>query len=128
MIHIQNDQDEIKQLIGLVKSCLKKGKRALVVVPNVILVYKIASLLNRKIDAEIITFSGKITDGEFYDSYLAVVRNQVDVVVTSPVGAFVPLTDIGLIVMLDEENDSYYNSQSPRYDLHQVFLKTLTGN
>lgn len=120
LIHIQNDQDEIKQLIGLVKSCLKKGKRTLVVVPNVILVYKIASLLNRKIDAEIITFSGKITDGEFYDSYLAVVRNQVDVVVTSPVGAFVPLTDIGLIVMLDEENDSYYNSQSPRYDLHQV--------
>ena len=41
LIHIQNDQ-RIKQLIGLVKSCLKKGKRALVVVPSVILVYKIA--------------------------------------------------------------------------------------
>lgn len=120
LIHLQNAQDEITYLLALIKSTLDQEKRALIVVPNVILVYKIASLISQKTKAEVITFSGKITDGEFYDAYMAVVRGQTDIVVTSSVGAFVPITDLGLIIMLDEENDSYFNDQSPRYDLHQI--------
>jgi hypothetical protein len=71
-------------------------------------------------DLRFLNFSLKMSNYDFYENYVTLKEEKFDIVVTSKVGLFLPLSDVGLMIMLDSDNYNYISEQTPKYDSQKV--------
>ncbi len=107
-------------IIDLCGSTLSNNKNCLIVCPEILSTYKIASLIRKTFNINVACINSNLSSGEYLDYYDEIKNNEFKVIVTTSKGIFLPFSNIGLIYMLDEESDNYYNDQSPRFDTHDV--------
>ena len=100
-----------------------QDKQTLVLVPNILSSYKIKSVIRKTTKLNVACLNSNVRSQEIYDYYEMINNHDFDVIVTTPFGALWPYENLGTIVMMDIENDSYRNDQSPRYDLNVVMKK-----
>lgn len=99
---------------------LKKGKNVLIVSPTIVEHYAILYYLDRYISDEIVCFSSDISPQEYYENYKIVKNGNARVVLTTKVGVFSPLDNIGLIIIVDESNYNYTSESTPKYNVVQM--------
>lgn len=104
---------------------LEKGKNVLFLAPEI----AIASMLTERIVKRFGTDStaiwhSSISDGERYDVWEKIRRNEIKILVGARSAVFAPLYDIGLII-IDEEHDSSYKqtSPAPRYNAKHLAME-----
>ena len=57
------------------------------------------------------------------DSYNEIKTNEYDVYVSTLAGSLLPYQNLGTIILMNSENDNYFNDQSPRFDLKKVMIE-----
>lgn len=104
---------------------IEKGKNVLFLAPEI----AIASMLTERIVKRFGTEStaiwhSSISDGERYDVWEKIRRNEIKILVGARSAVFAPLRDIGLII-IDEEHDSSYKqtSPAPRYNAKHLAME-----
>jgi len=110
--------------IDAVADCIEKGKTALVLVPEISLTYQIVDRFYKKFSKKITVFHSGLTAGERFDQWQLIKSGEFDIVIGSRSAIFAPLPDLGLII-LDEEHEWTYkqSDSSPRYHTREVALK-----
>lgn len=63
-----------------------------------------------------------LSDGERYDEWRRIERGDVKIVVGARSAVFAPLTNIGLIIVDEEHETTYKQSDNPRYDARNIAL------
>ncbi|MBW3603386.1 MAG: hypothetical protein KY460_00525 [Actinobacteria bacterium] len=113
--------DDLTTLIGdLVARCLAAGRGALVLVPNPQSPVPDACLaLAGAAGADL---RGARTDRTRYRAFLRGRTGHARVTVGERAGAFGPVADLGLIVVVDEANPAYKERRSPRHHARDVAL------
>lgn len=102
---------------------INEGKKILILTPTIIMANEIGLLLRRKLkQARIATLTSSLKTNEFYEQYLNILAGNIDILITTKVGIFSPLDNIGLIFCLDEGNQNYVNEQNPRFHSHDILL------
>ncbi len=113
----------------VIEDCLKNNKTAIMLVPEISLTGQVmANLTSRFGDSVAILHSG-LSSGERYDEWQRLRSGKAKIAVGVRSAIFVPLENIGAII-IDEEHDSSYVSESnPRYNTHEVaeFRASLDG-
>jgi len=108
---------------------VKQGKRGIVLVPEIALtpqtIERFASRFPRKVA---ILHSG-LSLGEQYDEWHRIRNGEFDVVIGSRSAIFAPQPDLGLIVIDEEHEWTYKQSDRPRYHARDAAIKLaeLTG-
>ncbi len=102
--------------IELVKKVLSHGKSALILVPEISLTPQITSRFYNAFGNHVAVFHSRMSHGERYDVWRGVLSGKYKVVVGPRSALFMPLKNLGLIVV-DEEHDSSYKQHDniPRY-------------
>ncbi len=115
---------------NLMEDTLNKGKNVLFLAPEIAL----ASQLTKKIAGRfgkdnVAIWHSSISDGERYDVWQKLRKNEIKILAGARSSVFAPLKDIGLII-IDEEHESSYKqtSPSPRYDARLVAQKLAELN
>ena len=110
--------------IDAVADCIEKGKTALVLVPEISLTYQIVDRFYKKFSKKITVFHSGLTAGERFDQWQLIKSGEFDIVIGSRSAIFAPLPNLGLII-LDEEHEWTYkqSDSSPRYHTREVALK-----
>jgi primosomal protein N' (replication factor Y) len=107
----------------LIDYYLKKGKTALLLVPEISLT---AQLINRFVDRfgnKIAALHSALSDGERYDEYRRIQNGEATIVIGARSAVFAPLERIGIIIVDEEHTDSYKQSESnPRYNAKEIAL------
>lgn len=112
---------EIIQGLGtIISENIHNNKQTLIVVPEILTSFKITNLLLKYLGLPVLCVNSEISIGENYENYLAILKKEYLIIVTTPLGVLWPYQDIGTIIVLDEDSDNYYNDQSPRYDVKEV--------
>lgn len=121
--------------VELVKECVRQGKQAIVLVPEIGLTEQIVSRF--KIGLEKIEMGSNIegdrrvnisvlhsglSEGERYDEYRRIKEENVDVVIGTRSAIFAPLKNIGIIVIDEEQSTSYKQDCNPRYHARDVAI------
>ena len=121
--------------VELVKECVRQGKQAIVLVPEIGLTEQIVSRF--KIGLEKIEIGSNIegdtkhniavlhsglSEGERYDEYRRIKEENVDVVIGTRSAIFAPLKNIGIIVIDEEQSTSYKQDCNPRYHARDVAI------
>lgn len=121
--------------VELVKECVRQGKQAIVLVPEIGLTEQIVSRFKiglERIEIEsnmegerkvnIAVLHSGLSEGERYDEYRRIKEENVDVVIGTRSAIFAPLKNIGIIVIDEEQSTSYKQDCNPRYHARDVAI------
>ncbi len=102
----------------LISDTLKTGKNILFLAPEIALASQLTKRLAKKFGTkDVAIWHSSISDGERYDVWQKLYRNEIKILAGARSAVFAPLQNIGLII-IDEEHESSYKqtSPAPRYD------------
>ncbi len=99
--------------IKAIEKVINEGKRALVLVPEIALTPLMISRIVSYFDENMIAIMhSSLTNAQKYDEYRKIADNKIKIVIGTRSAIFVPLNDIGLII-IDEEDSSTYKEENP---------------
>lgn len=98
-------------MLSLCDHVLSKGKSVLFLVPEIALTSQSAKMLMARYGDSVAVIHSALSEGERRDAYLAVSRGEKRIVLGTRSAVFAPLSDIGLI-LIDEEQDPSYKSDT----------------
>lgn len=107
--------------LQLIQEVIEKGKTAIVLVPEISLTPQMLDRFISRFGKETIAvLHSKLSIGERYDEWNKIRKGKAKIVIGARSAIFAPVKNLG-IIMIDEEHDSSYKSESnPKYDAKQV--------
>ena len=114
------------QLIG---KAMEQNKTSIILVPEISLTPQmIDRFISRFGKDEIAVLHSKLSLGERYDEWNRIKEGKAKIVIGARSAIFAPLNNIGIII-IDEEHDSSYKSESvPKYDAKEIAKKIAKEN
>ena len=105
----------------LIEKVVKQGKSAIMLVPEISLTPQmIDRFIGRFGKEELAVLHSKLSIGERHDGWTKIKEGKAKIVIGARSAIFAPLKNLG-IVIIDEEHDSSYKSDSsPRYDAKEL--------
>ena len=105
-------------------SVLDRGKRVIVLVPEISLTPQTVSRFVGRFGARVAVLHSNLSDGERYDQWQQIKGGAADIVVGPRSAIFAPFPNLGLIV-IDEEHETSYKQDAaqPFYHARDVAVK-----
>lgn len=125
LIHGVTASGKTEVYFKLIQDTINLGKNVLFLAPEIALASQLTKRLARKFGIEdIAIWHSSISEGERYDVWQKLYRNEIKILAGARSAVFAPLKNIGLII-IDEEHESAYKqtSPAPRYDARLVAEK-----
>jgi len=105
-----------------IEEVVNSGRHALVLVPEIALTGTLFSYLAGLFPGRVAVVHSSLSEGERYDQWQKIRSGKADIVIGARSALFAPLTDIGVIIVDEEHDPSYKQSESPRYNARDAAL------
>jgi len=99
---------------------LEKNQSAIVLVPEISLTPQTVRRFRARFGNLLAVLHSRLTDAERRGEWQKIYENKVRIVVGARSALFAPLTNLGLIVVDEEHENSYKQSEAPRYSARDV--------
>jgi len=100
---------------------LESGKSALVLVPEIGLTPQLTDRFRSRFGQRVYVYHSALSDGERYDTWRQLLRGEPQVIIGTRSAVFLPLVNLGMIILDEEHDTSFKESQrSPTYHARQV--------
>ena len=101
--------------MSVIEKIIAEGKTAIMLVPEISLTPQVLSNFKARFGEEVAILHSGLSSGERFDEWKRIRLNKAKIVVGARSAIFAPLTNVGIIIV-DEEHEQSYNSESnPRY-------------
>ncbi len=105
-----------------IEAVLAMGRNALLLVPEIALTPAVAGQFFHRFGNQVAILHSAFGDSERADQWRRVRSGQARVVVGTRSGVFAPVQDLGLLIVDEEHDGSYKQSETPRYHGRDVAL------
>ncbi len=99
-----------------IERSLKKGKDALYLVPEIALTPMLAREITGRFGGKVAIMHSALTPGERFDEWMRIRNGEAKIVLGARSAVFAPLRDLGIIFVDEEQDASYKQEDSPRYN------------
>ena len=106
--------------IRLIQEALARGRKALVLVPEIVLTPQLLRIFTSHFGDQIAVLHSSLRAGERYDEWKRARKGDASVVIGTRSAVFAPLDDLGLIILDEEQETSYKSENVPRYHARDV--------
>lgn len=106
---------------------IKKGKNVIVLVPEIALTRHLIDIFSARIE-NIAVLHSSMPAGERYDEWKRIKNGEVNLVLGTRSAVFAPLPELGLIIIDEEQENTYKQEESPRYHACEVARKRAEFN
>lgn len=101
--------------IELLREALARGRTAIVLVPEISLTPQTVSRFRAHFGDEVAVLHSRLSYGERYDAWRQLRSGERRIAVGARSALFAPLADLGVVVVDEEHESSYKQSEAPRY-------------
>ncbi len=115
LLHGITGSGKTEVYIELIKRVVKNNKTAIMLVPEISLTAQVVNKFYDHFGNDVAVFHSALSDGEKYDEYLKIFRNEVHIVVGTRSAIFTPLNNLGLIIIDEEHSETFKQESNPRY-------------
>ena len=109
--------------IRAVEKVLAAGRQAVVLVPEIALTAQTVRRFMSRFPGEVGLIHSQLSPGEQYDTWRRARRGDLSVIIGPRSALFTPLPDIGLIVLDESHDGSYYQSEMPFYHAREAAVR-----
>ena len=114
--------------IELIKKYIEIGRTSIVLVPEISLTPQIVSRFKSVFGSNVAVFHSALSEGEKYDEYRKILNKEASVVVGARSAIFMPLTNLGLIIVDECQSTTYKQENNPKYNAIDVAFKRSEYN
>lgn len=113
----------------MVEDALNKSKSAIVLVPEISLTPQMIERFKGRFGKDVALFHSKLSDGERFDEWFRVRSGKAKLVIGARSAIFLPVKNLGLIIIDEEHENTYKSDQNPKYQTKEVaeFLSNQKG-
>ncbi len=129
LLHGVTGSGKTEVYLQLIDEVLKKGKQAIVLVPEISLTPQTVERFIGRFGKKVSVTHSKLSNGERFDQWKKAKNGEIDIMVGARSAIFTPFEKLGIII-IDEEHEATYKSESsPKYDTKEIAEKicNLTG-
>jgi len=101
--------------IRCIEEALKIGKSAIVLIPEIALIPQTTARFKRRFGDVVEVLHSRLTSAQRYEIFGKAHSGQVRVVIGPRSAVFVPIKDLGIIVVDEEQDDSFKQQEKPHY-------------
>lgn len=128
LIHGITGSGKTEVYMDLIDHCLKQGKQAIVLIPEIALTFQTMKRFSQKFKDKVSFIHSRLSKGERFDQFERAKNKDISVMIGPRSALFTPFPDLGLIV-IDEEHETSYKSESvPKYHAIEVAQKRALDN
>ena len=115
--------------MNLVGETLKEGKSAIVLVPEISLTPQMIERFKGRFGKNVALFHSKLSQGERFDEWYRIKKGEARLVVGARSAIFLPLDNLGIIIIDEEHENTYKSEQNPKYLTKEVakFISEIKG-
>ncbi len=113
LLHGVTGSGKTEIYLRAVAETLAQGRQAVVLVPEIALTPQTVQRFLARFPGRVGVLHSRLSDGERYDTWRRVRRGEVRVLVGPRSALFAPFPSLGLIVVDECHDDSYYQSEMP---------------
>lgn len=106
--------------LRLVQEALRQGKTAIVLVPEIVLTPQMMRKFSSYFGNQVAMLHSSLRMTERYDQWKRIRRGEVQVVLGTRSAIFAPLRNLGLIILDEEQESSYQSENPPRYHTRDI--------
>ncbi|WP_124057652.1 primosomal protein N' [Vaginisenegalia massiliensis] len=108
--------------LQLMAQALQMGKGAILLVPEIALTPQMVNRVKGRFQTGVAVLHSGLSTAEKYDEWRRIARGQAQIVVGARSSIFAPVANLGLIIMDEEHETTYKQSDNPRYHAREVAL------
>lgn len=123
LLHGVTGSGKTEIYLQAVAECLRRDMQAIVMVPEIALTPQTVRRFLARFPGQVGLVHSKLSEGERYDTWRRARLGQLKVIVGPRSALFSPLPKLGLIVMDECHDGSYYQSEPPAYDSVQAAIE-----
>lgn len=99
---------------------IAQGKAAIVLVPEIALTPQTVRRFRARFGDEVSVMHSRLSEAERFDQWTRMRRGEVKIAIGARSALFAPFDNLGLIIVDEEHEGSYKQSESPRYNARDV--------
>lgn len=114
----------------LIQYCIKRGKKAILMVPEIALTPQIvARFVSRFGSDRIALIHSKISQGEKHDQWKKIRKGDYDLIIGARSAIFSPVENLGVVIIDESHENTYRSEKRPKYSTYEVakYKATQTG-
>lgn len=120
LLHGVTGSGKTEVFIRLVREVLKRGRAAMILVPEIALTPQMVSWFRSRFGAVAAVLHSRLSPGERFDEWRRIRRGDARVIIGARSAVFAPCERLGLIVVDEEHETTYLSDRHPRYDARDV--------
>ena len=122
LLHGVTGSGKTSVYLKLIRDTLDRGRSAMLLVPEIALTPQLLSLLAAHFGGQVAVLHSSLPVGERYDQWKRVRSGEAAVVVGTRSAVFAPCKDLGLIILDEEQENTYKSENAPRYHAREVAI------
>jgi primosomal protein N' (replication factor Y) len=124
LVHGVTGSGKTEIYLNALSKCIEQGKRGIVLVPEIALTPQMVQRFSSRFPDQVAVLHSGLTLRQRYDEWQNIKEGKFNVVIGSRGAVFAPQPDLGLIV-IDEEHEWTYkqSDRAPRYHAREVAIK-----
>lgn len=123
LVHGVTASGKTEIYLNTISAVLDSGRSALVLVPEIGLTPQISHQFRGWFQEEVAILHSGLSAGERFDQWRRIREGRARVVVGTRSAVFAPICNLGLIIVDEEHDSSYKQSDQPRYNGRDTALK-----
>lgn len=115
LLHGVTGSGKTEVFFHLAKEALDKGKQVLILVPEISLTPMMEERIASRFDVDVYACHSRLSDSEMVSVWKNLEQTGPCIVIGTRKSVFLPLRNLGLIIMDEEHDTSYKQDKAPRY-------------
>ena len=122
LLHGVTGSGKTEVFMEAVRKTLELGKSAIILVPEIALTPQMVAWFRGRFGPVAAVIHSRLSPGERFDEWRRIRRGDARVVIGARSAVFSPVRHLGLIVVDEEHESTYFSDHHPRYDAREVAL------
>ncbi len=120
LLHGVTGSGKTEVFLTAARRALEKGRSVVILVPEIALTPQMVSWFRARFGPVAAVLHSRLSAGERYDEWRRIRRGEARIVIGARSAVFAPTENLGLIVVDEEHESTYFSDHHPRYDAREV--------
>lgn len=125
LLHGVTGSGKTEIYLRAIEETLAQGRQVIFLVPEIALTAQTVRRVVARFPGKVAVFHSRLSEGERFDTWRRARERRAPIIVGARSALFLPLPEVGLIVLDEEHDGSYKNFSAPAYDAREVAAQII---